>query len=390
MKRIFSALLLSSFCVSMTSCFLFEKKKKSKKSGGLSLIDRESIYIDRIGDGNSAIIKFNTYRDAFCELAVYAQDEKSTPTRENPQVTTCSGADAARKEFREQVKDWHSDTLYFIEIRAWLDKANPAARESLVVKENPDDSSINPGTSFDGKYRETYVLRFNTPLRTAEIHRHVFPSPVDSQGIKAATAKSPGCANSVPENIGPFSAADPMLKIKSLGSKGFAQGTGESHPNFPERVRFNFNTLQFPNPEWELTWDLEGKSQSLKIRPAPRFTSVEATSAKKIVLGEAQLATPEEPLQLENNKSLTFAWQWENLPDNAIVTAQIGRTGQEKSVYCVFEAKKGSGEIPWASLATLPPGLQVVLLQLEATQFFATKSWLTQSIDWRSTRIEKL
>jgi len=390
MSSISARLLMFLLCASLSSCFLFESKKKTKKSSGLSLIDKESIYIDRIGDGSSALIKFNTYRDAFCELAIYAQGETSTPTRDSPQVTTCSGADAARKEFRELVKDWRSDTLYYIEIRAWLDQANPSARESLVVKERPNESGAGPDSPFDGTYSETYVMRFNAPLRTAEIHRHVFPVAIDSDGIKAATAKKIGCTNSVPENRGAFSAADPLLKIKSLGSRGFAQGTGEAHPNLTDRMRFNFNTLQYANPEWEFTFDLDGKSQSLKLRPAPRFTSVEATSGKKITLGEAQLATPETPLPLENGKNLTFLWQWENLPEGAVVTAQIGRTGQEKSVYCVFEAKAGKGEIPWSSLQTLPAGLQVVLVQMETTQFFATKSWIAQSVDWRSTRIEKL
>ena len=377
-------------CTAVSSCFLFEKKKKSSKSAAASLIDKDSIYVDRVADGSSALIKFNTFRDAYCELAVYSQDEKGVPQKASPEVTKCSGDEAARKEFREQVKNWRSDTLYFIEIRAWVDKNNPSARETLVVKENVDGSTIDPGAVFDGKYRETYVMRFNAPLRTAEVHRHVFAVPIDSSGIKAATAKTPGCSGTIPDNRGVFSSADPLLKIKSLGSKGFAQGAAEAHPNFAERLRFNFNTLQYPNPEWEITWDLEGKSQSLKLRSAARFTTVEATSVKKLTLGEAQLATPEEALTLEAGKPMTLAWQWENLPEDAFVTAQIGRTGQEKSVYCVFEAKKGTGEIPWANLEPLASGLQVVLIQLETTQFFATKSWIAQQTDWRSMRIEKL
>ena len=388
MKSILTAAFTLTLCAAVSSCFLFESKKKSKKGGGISIIDRNSIYIDRVGDGSSALIKFNTLSDAFCELAVYSQDEKGTPTKSAPQVTLCSGADAGRKEFREQVKDWRSDTLYFIEIHAWVDKSNPAVRESLIVRENPDGTTYGP--VFDGKYTEAYVIRFNAPLRTAEVHRHVFAAPVDSLEIKSSSAKKPGCSEVVPENRGAFSSADSALKISSIGSKGFAQGTGEAHPGFADRVRLNFNTLQFPNPEWELTYSLDGKDHSLKLRSAARFTTVEVTSSKKITLGEAQLANAEEPLRLENSKPLVFGWQWENLPDDSYVSVQIGRTGQEKGVYCVFDAKKGSGEISWALLQNLPAGAHVVLLQLETSQFFATKSWLSQSTDWRSTRIEKL
>jgi len=385
-RALLTAILLS--VATLCGCFLFPSKKSGKKKGSAELIERESIYVDRVGDGTSAILKFRTTRPASCELNIYSQDENVEPKKDSPRQVACS-ATAPTQEFSEQLKDLRADVLYFIAISVWPEGSTRDFSTTLVVKEQPGGSNATGEGQGDGKFRSLVVARFNAPVRTAEIHRYSFPEPADMAQVRARIVRTEGCAGKVPELVGPFTEADPDIKLTNLETRGFAAGAAAAHPNFPERMRMYFNALQFGNPEWEWAYKTGDASHLLKSRSAARFTGVEVASNAKQVLGEAQLARGEDPLSIDASRPLRLSWQWENLPDLAWVTTQIGRSDDDKGVYCTFEAKRGTGEIPAPLLSALRSGRHRLVVQLDSTQLLATKGWLIRSVDWRSTRIDK-
>jgi hypothetical protein len=369
-----------------SGCFLFPAKKAGKGGAQATLIDRESIYIDRVGDGSSAILKFKTARPALCELGLYNQDENAEPKKDTPRIIPCSDG-TPRQEFSEQLKELRSDYLYYVTITMWTPETTKDLGETIVVREQPGDPLDGAPQSGDGKFRSLVVTRFNAPVRTAEVHRFSFPEPVDIGTVRERLARAPGCrAQPLPVEAA-FNEADQRLGLVSVSTRGFGSATAKAHPVHDNRLRLYFNALQYGNPEWEWTFESDGTSQMLKARSASRFTGLEISSNAKISLAEGTLAKQEGLLAIDVSKPLKLLWQWENLPDNAWVSAQV--RSPEKSLSCIFEAKTGVGEIPAELLTTLPNGTHRILVQLESWQLLAGKSWLIRSVDWRTARIEK-
>lgn len=376
-----------------SSCFLKPKKKKAVRNlGGASGLiitsenDVRAIFLDRIGNGDTARLQFKTSQPAFCELAFYTQDPTIEPKKDAPKVQACLGNDA-RLEFVEKLEGLRTDVLYEIAITAWTAGSDKAHGETITVRE----SATTPGVDGDddGKIKELMVARFNIPLMVAEVHRHTLAEAGSMSAIRAKLAREAGCRVGVPTDAAPFRDANPDVGIKGLLTRDFAAGSATAHPDQPGRLQLTFPSLNDGPDKWTLLYQLGDKDVSVPARPMARILNMEMESAAITAFDKPQLLEAEDPLVIDKTRPLKFAWTTGNLLDQTYLTVTIGRPDDDHAVYCVFPAEKKSGVIEPALLEQLNDGRHVVLAELNTNQMWAKDGWLVSVYDWRAGRIEK-
>ncbi len=376
------------------ACFLVPKKKSGKAGGSSSaLVVREGIFLDRTGDGDAARLSFQTKRPAVCELTVYAQDDKSKPSKDAPLILPCSSQDKGRTDLAEKIEGLKTDALYFVVIRAWDAGGKKEAGETVLVKEAPNPASvINPGGDplADGKLKDLLVARFDVPLKTVEVHHHELPEALDLGAIKGKLTRTVGCQVGVPDRTAPFRDAAKDVAIRNLATKDLAAGTAGTHKDYPERLTLNYGSLNDGLDRWSLLYQLNNKDFMITARPVSRILNMEMESTTIQAFEAPQLAEPADPLKLDATKPLKLSWTTgNNLLDLAYLTVQIGRPEDAKAIYCIFPAEKRSAEVDAKLLQGLEDGKYVVLAELATNQLFAKEGWLVSVYDWRSGRIEK-
>lgn len=376
----------------VSGCFLKPKKKAGNKSSGASeIIARDSIFMDRIGDGDSARMSFKTKLAAQCEMAFYSQEPSGQPTREQPKVVPCK-AGPAREEFVEELPELKTDTLYYVLLKAWKDGDTVEKADVVTVKETPNSASIiTPGgEGEEGLFRDLMIARFDIPLGVAEVHRHTLPTPTDIPTIKTKLTRKLGCQQGIPDKDAPFREAADSIAINGLTTRDFAAGTATAHPDHKNRLQLTFPSLNKGVKKWSLLYQLNGKDILVPVRPIRRIVNMEMESTDITNFEEPQLAEAVDPLKIDPTKPLKFRWTTENTPqETAYMTVQIGRPDYDKAIYCVFPADKLSAEIEPQFLQNLDDGKQVVLAEMASNQLWVRDGWLVTLYDWRSGRIEK-
>lgn len=384
------ALLASSLLLS--GCFLKPKKKSGKNSGvsGVNLIDKASIFMDRVGDGDSALVQFKTLRPAKCQLEFYSQDA-SSQTKEAPGTAPCENPADGKSEFAEKIPGLKTDALYYVVLVVFDPSSDASNAQRLTIKETPNTDTIIPGdTDTDIKFASINVARLNVPLRTAEFHRHKFDTPIDVVGLKASIAVADGCATGVPAGGHPLSTSNTPMPIDNLATRDFAAGTSGRHPEYPDRLQISYGGVNELMEKWTLLYSEGDKDHLIVARPVSRILNMEMQSDTAMAFGEAQLAEAADPLKIDPKKPLKLNWTTgSTLLENTYITVQIGRSDSPKSVYCSFAASKRTAEVPANFLEGLDDGRHVILIEMAANQIWLRDSWIITTYDWRSGRIEK-
>lgn len=383
-------LLTGSFL--LTGCFLKPKKKSGKNSGstGINLIDKTSIFMDRVGDGDSALVQFKTLKTAKCQLEFYSQSAEG-PTKEQPGTAACENPAAGKSEFAEKLPGLRTDTLYYVVLVVYESTSDAGNTQRLTIKETPNTDTIIVGDGNEAvKFASINVARLNVPLRTAEFHRHKFETPIDVAGLKATIAVTDGCKSGVPPGGHPLSTSNTTLPIDNLATRDFAAGTSGRHPEYPDRLQISYGGVNELMEKWTLLYTENNKDHSVVARPVSRILNLEMQSETAMAFGEAQLAEAADPLKIDPKKPLKLNWTTgSTLLENTYITVQIGRADTPKSIYCSFAASKRTAEVPATLLEGLDDGRHVILIEMAAHQIWLRDSWLITTYDWRSGRIEK-
>jgi len=388
LRWLITFLMISLF---LPGCFLNPKKKTGKKGGGNEFVDKSSIFMDRVGDGDSALLQFKTFRPAKCKLEFFSQDLSSQPTREKPGTAECVNQDAGKVEFAEKVAGLRTDNLYFVVIIVWDSGADETTAQRLTIRETANtDTVIADGNDQDLKLTSVSVARLNVPLKVGEFHRYKFDSPLDISGLKQALTMKSGCRTGVPTETPTLSKSNTDIPIANLATKDFAAGNAGKHPDYPARLQISYGGINELMEKWTLIYTEAEKDHLITARPVSRIINLEMQSDLTMAFGEPQLAEAAEPLKIAKQKPLKFNWTiGSTLLENTYFTVQIGRAEDPKAIYCIFPAAKRSGEVPIDLLNGLDDGRYVVLVEMIANQIWLKDSWVIATHDWRSGRIEK-
>jgi hypothetical protein len=375
----------------LPGCFLKPKKKSSKKAAVNELVDKGSIFMDRVGDGDSALLQFKTYRTAKCKLEFYSQDSSSTPTREKPETVECVNQDAGKVEFAEKIPGLSTDNLYFVVIFVWDSGADEATAQRLTIKETANTDTVITDGGEDLSITTVNVARLNVPLKVGEFHRYKFDTPIDLSGLKQSLNMTTGCIVGVPTEAPTLSKSNIDMPIANLATRDFAAGTAGKHPEYPGRLQVNYSGVNELMEKWTLLYTEDGKDHSITARPVSRIINLEMQSSETgMAFGEPQLAEAADPLKIAAQQPLKLTWTvGSTLLENTFMTVQIGRSEDPKAIYCAFPASKRSAEVPASLLAGLEEGRHVVLVEMIANQIWLKDSWVIMTYDWRSGRIEK-
>lgn len=374
-----------------SGCFL----KPKKKSGGtgnnarFSVIN-DDIFMNRIGDGTSARIRFQTSEKVFCELAHYSQEEGGLPSKEDPTITGCPNEEA-RDDFILRLDNLATDTLYWVKITVFKDKETRSPSESVIVQEGMTSDPDVPPAGGPVSYKNIFVARINVPLKTSEVHRHKLPESKSLAQIKESLNREIGCQAGFPSASGPFRDPQNDILLNSLATTSFAADKAETHPDYKGVRRLEYAGLNPGLDQWKFLYQLDSKDTEVKARSGNLIQSVEIDSTESALLPEPQLADAVDALVIDGSAQLTVKWETDaNLLSSSFMQVYIGRPGNPNSVYCVFPAKDKRGVVPETYISKLEKTKHVILTLLESNQFLASDGWFASTYDWRSGRIEKL
>ncbi len=260
---------------------------------------------------------------------------------------------------------------------------------------NRRSTSAADAASAGDSGKDIVALRFDAPLRTAEIHRHVLTSQDERAKLVESLKPELGCTadgfkNAVKEEI---QTADSDLRIAKIAARGYASGQADDHPVDQKRQQIRFQTLQ-TGDRWEWSYEFAGASQKFLSQQASEFKTLSMQSGDKKTFRDAMLDVPDDPLAIVLDKPLIFEWSGEALTEQSYVRIQIGPPGQSKPITCWFAADEGSGSIPVEWLAKLATGKNEVFVSLETMQWQDTAAdagppWLLAMYDWRLGQLNK-
>lgn len=387
-KWLITVMMISVF---LPGCFLKPKKKSSKKAAALELVDKRSIFMDRVGDGDSALLQFKTYRPAKCKLEFFGQDSSSIPTREKPGMVDCANQDDGKVEFAENIPGLATDNLYFVVIVIWESGSEASTAQRLTIKEISNTDTVITDGGEDIKLSTVNVARLNVPLKVSEFHRHKFDTPVNVSGLKQSLTMTNGCRAGVPAAAPALSKSNTEMPIANLATRDFAAGTSAKHPDYPDRLQITYSGVNELMEKWTLLYTEADKDHSITARPVSRIINLEMQSSETaMAFGEPQLAEAADPFKIATQQPLKLAWTvGSTLLESTYITVQIGRSEDPKAIYCAFPAAKRGGEVPANLIAGLEDGRHIVLVEMIANQIWLKDSWVITTHDWRSGRIEK-
>lgn len=375
------------FVVVASACQLQKDPKRanlrSTKDAGSLLIDGSTSAIERTDSYQAIVVRFKTRQPANCELKFWVSDGSATPKRDAPQLAPCSNT-SFKQEFYEVIKDVKADSLYTVEIAAWPTGGGSHNADRLQVHESKAGDLGN----------DVIALRFDAPLRTAEIHRHVLANKDERTKLVEGLKPALGCTDGInAEARKKIQSADPDVRITKVSSRGYASGQAARHPSEPNRQQLKFQTVQ-TGDRWEWSYEFGGKSQMFLSRQASEFKSLNMQSTEKKQFADPTLDVPDDPLTIDASKPLAFQWSGEALTEQSFVRVQIGPPGQSKPVTCWFDANKGAGDVPSDWLAKLPAGKNEVFVSLETTQWQGSSAtagppWILATYDWRLGQVSK-
>lgn len=367
----------------MTSCLLQNKKIRNERTEP-SVFDTSSFVITRSSDKTAAQVKFSTQIPLLCSIEVYAQDPNNTPKEESPLVYPCASKTPAQN-FDEKVPGLTAENLYYFHIFAWETEQSKDSAASVVIKETP---SGDQNSTDKGKYQEIFVSRIDVPLKTDEIHRHIFKDKISPAEISAKLSRPIGCKAGEVPSLGDWSDADPDFKLANVATRGFANGFATPHLSDKSRNKIVFSNYQFAD-HWEWVFDLNGKTQSFTANAATQLLNVSMTSAvktdfKTTKTGEVEpVTTP----NIDPTKPLKIQWHAEQPNDTSFFILQIGRKPMAGSFHCVFNLKDEQSTVDKTWLEALPKGTYPVIATAESHQIEAaenTGAWLLTAYDWKA------
>ena len=374
----------------ITACHLVKTRISDQRPAAQnSALLNKSIFIDRIGNGDTAKVQFKTTANALCRISIYSQDPSKSPNEANPMVVPCSDPDQPRQIFLERITGLRQDTLYYLNIYTWIPPQTEKEAVPLKVRETADIPSMINGDA-NATFRDLLVARLDIPLMTAEVFHHKSSEPIAAATVKTQLMQPMGCHQGLPNLPTNFRSADPDVGIQNLSTRDFAASNARPHPEHQGRLQLIYPTRNNGMNQWTLIYQSGGKDVSIPIQPINQLVSFEMESATITSFETPQLVRSPDTAILDPGKPVKFSWTVANtLLDPSYLIIQIGNLQSPNSVYCVFNANSGNGTIDANFVQGLEDGPQNLQVRLITNQLWVKDGWLITITDWRSGRVSK-
>ena len=376
-----------------SGCFLLPEDKNSGSTGAQDLVLKESIYLDRIGDGDKARLSFTTSRPAHCSLEWYPQPSTANPEGNTEprdlQTGDCSSIEKPRTDFTEVIKDLRTDSLYLVRLIVWPEGTSRSAAVRVLVKEVSSDGQGVDGLPYDGKISSLNVARLDIPLKSIEVHRHDIGSSLSIDEIKSELSPEFGCKQGPVSADRPFRSAAADIGLSNLATRDFAAGTAKPHDSAPGRLRLTYPSVNEGLDKLSFLYQKNGRDVYVPMRPIEKLQNIELTMATPKPFEKPSLGEPAPAVvTISGSEPLKVSWTTGGrIGDLSYLWIQVGPSHLGKAISCTFKASDRIGVVPSNLLTDLGPGEFNVTATLESNRLWLKDAWLLSSFDWRRTRI---
>jgi hypothetical protein len=369
------------------SCFLGGGRKKSKSGNSTSsLLDRASVFVERVGTGDKARLKFKTTTSAVAEIEMYPQGDESSR-----QIRSANSGNPA-SEFDELFDPVKEDALYYFELTIWTPGSSKDKGEKIKIKETPQSGKgrDNPNSAAT-TYKDLYVARYDHARRIAQVHRHEFGADTSVEQIRGKIAPKLGCQIGTPATPFVFAAPAANAALKRLSTREFATAKGAPNPDAAGVYNIVFNSTNNGLDYWQWIFDAANGDGNFLSRVGNQFLSVSLkTGAASVDLGNPNLDEVSDAFAATEGADLEILWTVDKqLIELSYVLVFVGRSNDPKSIFCAFEAKTKRGVVTQDLLRELGGGRRSIMAQLWTHQLKAADGWLISTSDWRTGLIDK-
>ncbi len=363
------------FMLSLDSCKLMAPPKASKRiltNGHKSLVDPDSVQIERSGDGSLISLSFEASKAVDCELSFFPLSSISKIP--GPGVA-CKSKSATT--FSEVLTGAPKDQLVAIIIKSWDTAASPATAASVTVNETSpkaDENTLN-------------LLLVDIGARRLELTA-IGTSSAPSAVMSGALSGDSSCWLSTAK---PFGINTPRKALLILGatSKGFINSAASR--TSPYVFTGIFSAAQRQSTEWSVSAKTTGGSGQLRIATPTLLNNVTFAGRNQSQGISDSLDDVDPPaLGLDANTTLVTTWSLVGDGKSAVAILTIPPYGAFPGITCQSPAIAGKITVPTVLVAKIPTGSRLwASLRLDSWQALDADRWAIRVSDWKSMGITR-
>lgn len=381
-------LILGALLMLFSACEFINKKKAEKPDSTRQLLSKDRVYFARTQDLQAGFLTLQPSDEAYCEVEFWPMD--ADPAAPGIKRTHVCAEGQKKLVFDERLSDLAPSKNYVFRIFAWREGQSRATAEIFEGVE----SDFSNYVASQAKYGEMMVARLDAGLKSATVHRFEFVSEADSQNVISDLRRDLGCRRQTQPLSSPYFAPSPVVKMKFLLTRGFANATSASNAYDSRSLIMDYEILQ-PGDSWEFSYTLYTRNFEFIALPPSQFTEVGMNSFSRTKIDPPVLRTLTKSVQVAKTRKISLDWKTINLQRDSYVIAFIQADAPADNVVCYFDPTSGSALIPSEPLAHLPAGKYRMTVYLESKQIqrvpeATNHHWMISSVDWRSIYLEFL
>lgn len=353
-------------------------------------------------DPRIGILRFDTKFDAYYSIHYWIQGENennpaSHPCENKQDDKPCDGQKAQRSYEVKLTLD--KDKYYSLRLFIWPTNISKKSAKSIRIDEGSNGSGPKNSTVVD----EIVIARMVMPQQTSEVYRHRLDSPTTVGELLKKYQQQIGCVERLVQFQNPFPKAEDDIALKSLSSSGFAQGAAKAHPNFANRMKFVFDSIEFKSI-WEWAFEWEQVQREFTVQPGGYLNKMILVTDEETRLRNKELVSLLTKHKFPADGTVKFRWEPYNLTSTSYLSVVLKAKSSDYVVSCVFpgdgeQDHLGPNELPEGTLDAaiykkMPADDYDLLVFFESTQTYVKSqnefpTWFLTSQDWRFDRVQK-
>lgn len=382
----FTGSIAPAFCFLI--CLSCKQSINERTKGDISApsIKKDSVRFIRNASGTAATLTFETTTPINCEIALWSILPNIPPSEDKPQMHTCPSE--PKSSLSINIQPISQNTTYAMNLRMWNKAQSKENAKSIRINEKTGAEVPTPNE--DKEVKDLIVARLVVPLKSSEIYSHKLPKPQPLTNIRLSITKSIACGEPMIEksNFPP----NQTNELKFLSLDGFARANAVPHPNFPNLMLANFDSIQEKlGLDWSYQW--HDKQYEFSSQSPGYLDNFRLNNKDQNRIRDKDFSTSFKTFSISSENEISIEW----LPKNPSITSYLivkflGPTPKD-SLECRYPGSLGSGKIPPEFVKKLPNGHYKFLAIFETIQIHyrdGGPTWIIKSHDWRYANIDKV
>jgi hypothetical protein len=358
--------------VGFLSCKMNAPSRESRSSAA-DILKADEVSFQRINDGKSGMLRFQTKIQAACAIAYHPKSKAESDAKK----MDCESG-SSQTSFVEVIKDLEPEELYMILISIWPAGSDPS--RALVIR--VDEGTLKK--TLPAIANEHTVISLSLPemsggvagAKEEDIQKYM-------DAVQGTTQVQCGVE---PLNLVLY----PSSQFQQASLRGFL--TAASAPSTSEGFYvMPLSSIQLGTESLTMNIKLNSDAFQIQTNEALSITSSQLTNIAKgqVSVTDLKFASDEQGLSANTNFEIT--WQWRGKTENSRAVLTLANHNSAQVLICTAPASAGKLKIPadaWNSFKTRAGNAESILFELEQVKLISEKKLFVRTSDWRRSMVQ--